>query len=122
MVQHILNRSELQKAVRSRLEDTLAGGYIELASYNRCCCRWEADQGAITGLRGQVRDYLLDYLTDLLEELLDYCMDPDELIGEFYDWDPEPEARRAKRSGPAWMYDDDAADMEYCRRRDEGLL
>lgn len=113
MVHHILNRSELQKAVRSRIEDTLAGGYIELASYNRHCRRWEADQGAITGLRGQVRDYLLDYLTDLLEEMLDYSMDPDELISEFYDWDPEPEARRTGHNSPACMYDDDAADMEY---------
>ena len=104
------------------MEFCLSSGRSDgIASYNHRRRRWIVDQDALDALRGQVRDYLADYLTDLLEEMLDCSLDPAELIGEFYDWEPDPEPRR-RVSGPAWRYDDDAADMEYCRRRDEGLL
>ncbi|MGE5403320.1 MAG: hypothetical protein ACM3PP_00070 [Candidatus Saccharibacteria bacterium] len=121
MVYHIINQSELQKAIMDQVEYCL-GRSEGIASYNHRHRRWIVDQDALDVLRRQVRDYLVDYLTDLLEETLDCSMAPDELIGEFYDWEPEPEPWRAGRSGPAWRYDDEAADHEYCRRRDEGLL
>ncbi len=122
MVYHIINQAELQKAIRDEVEECLSSGKLEgIATYNHRRHSWEPDQEAIDSLRKQVRDYLLDYLTELLNEALDYTMDPSELIGEFYDWEPEG-IQAGHLITPDGMDDSIYADMEHDRRRDDRLL
>jgi len=122
MVYHIIDQAELRKAIRDEIEECLSCGRSEgIAAYNRRRHCWEPDQDAINSLRNQVRDYLLDHLTDLLDEALDYTMEPAELIGEFYDWEPEG-IQSGHLISPDGMDDSIFADMEHDRRQDDRLL
>lgn len=120
MIHSMVDRRALSSEIKGLIEGRICGDGAAVAYYVRRSDRMVIDQHQLDLLRLQVKEDLIDYFSDLVEELLDDITDPGSFLEEFFDYTPPKTLGffRALRL----RYDDDWGDMEYHRRRDEGLL